>query len=540
MKKKMGFFLGAALLACMLSTSCSQSTDKDEVKSGTESGVLPNYEVIDLSAGGIAGDMQGWDDKTAQWNLITSDNRRYEYEFVAEKSEHKWKVLSRKTWDAIHYGIPAGENTKVSVGGSAVTLAKDLLGKTGDCVTDNLVIGHKYKITVIVKEGKVKAMVSLIEAGTPTPPTPSEEEVLEEGLYIGLLSFDSKTHELTDKFVKLDKSGTGKYKLKSILDTEYKPATKDGTVLYYAVHKALNKLKSQEATFPKKTQSCNIITFTDGLDVGSTNPALWSEPIDGKDFGGEDGKEYLEWLHGRLEEVKVKGQPVTASAYGVQGKDIEGTEDITKFKNDIEQLKTANGKAVTKDSFDELGDEFGKIAKDLTIVTKHTSFDLLIIPPTSGNGTVYKMTFDNIGTSSSNADNSAVYFTGTYNYDKSTKTYTLKDIQYTGITCSQTSITGEEKDGVVKFHFDNFNLNSGTIIKDYIQQWYKAKDATTWRRNSEYEQGNTTTTKVDKHSAIIYLVLDSSKSLSSSDVYKVRNAAKDFIDTLQTQYYTDN
>ena len=361
--------------------------------------------------------------------------------------------------------------------------------------------------------------------------------MLEKGLYIGLLSFDSKTHELTDKFVKLDKSGTGKSKLKYILDTEYKPATKDGTVLYYAVHKALNKLKSQEATFPKKTQSCNIITFTDGLDVGSTNPALWPEPIDGKNYGGEDGKEYLKWLHGRLEEVKVKGQPVTASAYGVQGKDIEGTEDIAKFKNDIEQLKTANGKAVTKDSFDELGDEFGKIAKDLTIVTKHTSFDLLIIPPTSGNGTVYKMTFDNIGTSSSNADNSAVYFTGTYNYDKSTKTYTLKDIQYSGITCSQTSITGEEKEGIVKFHFDDFNLNSGTINEDYIQQWYKAKDATTWRRNSEYEQGNTTTTKVDKHSAIIYLVLDSSKSLSSSDVSKVRNAAKDFIDTLQTQYY---
>ena len=531
MKKKMGFFLGAALLACMLSNSCSQSTDKDEVK--------PNYEVIDLGAGGIAGDMQGWDDNTARWNLITPDKCRYEYEFVATKSEHKWKVLSRKTWDAIHYGIPAGENTKVSVGGPAVTLAKDLLGKTGDCVTDNLVIGHKYKITVIVKEGKVKAMVSLIEAGTPTPP-PQSEEVLEEGLYIGLLSFDSKMHELTDKFVKLDKSGTGKYKLKSILETEYKPATKDGTLLYYAVHKALNKLKSQEATFPKKTQSCNIITFTDGLDVGSTNPALWTEPIDGQDYGDKDGKEYLKWLHDRLEEVKVKGQPVTASAYGVQGKDIETEEDIADFKNNIKQLKTANGKAVTKDSFDELGDEFGKIAKDLTIVTNHTSFDLLIVPPTSGSGTVYKMTFDNIGTSSSNADNSAVYFTGTYDYDKSTKTYTLKDIQYSGITCSQTSITGTQNDGVVKFHFDDFNLNSGTIIKDYIQQWYKAKDATTWRRNSEYEQGNTTTTNVEKHSAIIYLVLDSSKSLSSSDVDKVRKAAKDFIDTLQTQYYTDN
>ena len=175
MKKKMGFFLGAALLACMLSTSCSQSTDKDEVKRGTESGVLPNYEVIDLSAGGIAGDMQGWDEKTAQWNLITSDNRWYEYEFVATASEHKWKVLSRKTWDAIHYGIPAGENTEVSVGGPAVTLAKDLRAETENCVTHNLVIGHKYKITVIVKEGKVKAMVSLIEAGTPTPPTPEPE-----------------------------------------------------------------------------------------------------------------------------------------------------------------------------------------------------------------------------------------------------------------------------------------------------------------------------------------------------------------------------
>ena len=179
--------------------------------------------------------------------------------------------------------------------------------------------------------------------------------------------------------------------------------------------------------------------------------------------------------------------------------------------------------------------KFKKIADGLTVVTKHTSFNLLITPPEVG--TVYKMTFDYLY--GNNPDRSEIYFTGTYHYDDSTKEYALKDIAYTGINCDQKFVKGT-RNGLepVKFHFAGFNLaGNKEIHKEYIKQWYKAPNVSSWQLNSEYKQDNTTTTNVDRHSAIIYLVLDSSKSLSSSDVSTVRNAAKAFIDKLQERYH---
>ncbi len=40
-----------------------------------------------------------------------------------------------------------------------------------------------------------------------------------------------------------------------------------GTVLYHAVNAALDKLNS--ATFPNDLTNVSIVTFTDGLDIGS-------------------------------------------------------------------------------------------------------------------------------------------------------------------------------------------------------------------------------------------------------------------------------
>ena len=356
-------------------------------------------------------------------------------------------------------------------------------------------------------------------------------ETLKEGIYIGILSFDEEAHILTETPVFLDSSGSTT--LKNLLDTRYKRAKAGGTLLYYTVHKALSTLRALDSKLPAKTTSCNIITFTDGIDVGSTSPILWnSSPLENQNFGGKPGNDYLIWLNEQLENTKIKGNVLTASAYGIAGDDVNDRE---VFAKNLKNLTTRSGESDTSINFDKLSEKFGDIAKSLTVITKTTSFDLLITPPTTGNGTIYKMTFDAIGQTAAAADNSAVYFTGIYEYNGGT--FTLNNIVYNGINCAQSSITGVTQGNKIKFHFDQFDLGTNTLDPNNIQQWFKGNSAETlWQRNSEYDQSNTTTTKEDKSSAVIYLALDSSKSLSDENIDKVRDAAKNFINVLYERY----
>jgi uncharacterized repeat protein (TIGR02543 family) len=356
---------------------------------------------------------------------------------------------------------------------------------------------------------------------------------LTEGIYVGLISFDEVTHKLTSEPILLDASG--KTTLVSKLDTDYTKATAGGTLLYYGVHEALSIMTGMESRLPANAKSFNIITFTDGIDVGSTSPLLWNQsPLDGQDFGGSTGTEYLTWLNSKLESTRIKSYPIAASAYGVAGDDVS---DQAVFNANLAKLKAGTGESSTSITFDQLSQKFGEIASGLDVTTTVSSFDLLITPPTTGNGTTYKMTFDNIGNTPTDADGSTIYFTGEYSY--SAGTYTLSNIDYHGINNAETSLTGTVAGNKVKFHFDNFQLTSGAAIQqqqNYIQQWFKGPGVASWQRNSEYDQAGTATSTTTKSTAVIYLVLDSSKSLSSSDVTAIRAAAKNFINVLYNQY----
>ncbi len=423
------------------------------------------------------------------------------------------------------------------------TYGKGVIGSSCRISGNILIIGSSQlratKVNEFTEEEILNAPYMPNTPSTPDPdptPQPNPAETLKEGVYIGIISFDQDMHELTKVPVLLDDSG--KEQLTNLLSTKYSRAEESGTLLYYSVHKAFSTLRGMESKLPEKTKFCNIITFTDGLDVGSLSPIIWnSEALDGQNFGGKTGDEYLQWLSSQLETTKIKGQLVTASAYGVAGSDVSPS-DMETFKSNLRKLTTTSGECNTSITFDELKQKFGEIAQSLNVVTINTSFNLLITPPSTGNGTVYKMTFDNIGTASSDADNSNVYFTGTYNYADGK--YTLSNIEYKGIQCNNTSITGTVKGKKVQFHFDTFELENGKIKDAKIQQWFKGPSATAWQRNSEYDQSNTTTSTTDKSSAVIYLVLDSSKSLTESNVTSIRNAAINFIDVLYEKYNKTN
>jgi hypothetical protein len=358
---------------------------------------------------------------------------------------------------------------------------------------------------------------------------------MEEGIYIGILSFDQTTHDIA---VPTLLNSTSRTTLKNEMDTVYTKSASNGTLLYYSVHKALNSIKAMESRLPDNTQSINIITFTDGVDVGSISPILWNNsPLAGFDFHDDvTGDEYLTWLHEQLVDTQVKNNSITASAYGVAGEDVN-LSDMDLFEANIASLATESGEHNTSIQFSELSEKFGEIAAGLIDTKTNTSFDLLLTPPSGGNGTVFKMTFDNI----TDADLSTEWFTGEYRY--SSGTYTLSNLQYDGIESQEgysplpSSLTGTVVGSEVKYHFDSLNLLGIPLTeRNTVQQWFKNPSASNWQHNGEYDKGDAASSTTEQSTAVIYLILDSSRSLSESNAGEIRNAAKSFIDVLYQKY----
>ena len=113
----------------------------------------------DLSEGGIAGSMQDWVIGTVQWTKSEPSTGTYEYEFTTTKKDHEWKVVSKKTWGAPHYGMKKDQNT-VLVGAAPVELFENSSGGSEDCTVSDLTPGKKYKITVTQRDGTVKLQIT--------------------------------------------------------------------------------------------------------------------------------------------------------------------------------------------------------------------------------------------------------------------------------------------------------------------------------------------------------------------------------------------
>lgn len=113
----------------------------------------------DISEGGIVGSMQNWSVETVQWTKSEPSTGTYEYEFTTTKKDHEWKVVSKKTWGAPHYGMKEDQNT-VLVGAAPVELFENSSGGSEDCTVSNLTPGKKYKITVTQRDGTVKLQIT--------------------------------------------------------------------------------------------------------------------------------------------------------------------------------------------------------------------------------------------------------------------------------------------------------------------------------------------------------------------------------------------
>jgi hypothetical protein len=152
-------------------------------------------------------------------------------------------------------------------------------------------------------------------------------------------------------------------------------------------------------------------------------------------------------------------------------------------------------------------------------------------------GTKVRMTFDVTSTNPADAASSVKYIEGTIN--RSGTTYTFNNITYTGGISSGVGtgpITGTINGSEVKFVFNNITGYNPSTDSSLTKQWLMASGASAWQINSEYSSEGSSTSTVERRSAIIYLVLDCSTSMATNNITQIRNAANSFITSIYNRY----
>jgi hypothetical protein len=349
-------------------------------------------------------------------------------------------------------------------------------------------------------------------------------------VYIGIISFAGTATDVTGG-VPVFLDSAGKTSLLNKLNSDYAISSQAGTALFYAVHKALANLKSRDTRYPANLDSVNVITFTDGLDNGSTGISA-ATPIEERTFNSDN--EYTTYLNGEIASRTIAGKSITAYSVGVTGNDVA---DITKFENDLAKIaSTGNSQSLT--DFGNLQATFQTIADSLQIT--HTSTTFTMKTTLLASGAKVRMTFDVTGTSAEDAAAASKYIEGaiTRTGTGSNMTYTFSGITYAGGLDSDQGagpITGAINGPEVNFTFTGVSGYDPSVDEAKAKQWTQSPNTTAWQVNSEYDVGGATDTRIERRSSIIYLVLDSSRSLNTTQIGQIRNAAINFIESLYNQ-----
>ncbi|MDE6384074.1 MAG: fimbrillin family protein [Paramuribaculum sp.] len=291
---------------------------------------------------------------------------------------------------------------------------------------------------------------------------------------------------------------------------------KNGTLLYYSVDQAINKLQS--VPLPSDLSKVAIVTFTDGLDQGSM---MMNVPYD-------NDNDYLNALSQRIKNETICHQPIIAYSIGFRGQDVS---DVSQFRDNLKKLASSDDYATVAANMSEVNAGFMKIAEQLSQSNYVQTIDLRM--PGLSKGTIVRFTFDNVA----KADKSTCYIEGTFDIDTDintyTNTYSLKNVKYIGLTSTSGSTLKGEQDGIfLTFTLEGVRTeNNKLITPDFTDEWTYITSNNDWQKNSEADKEENFHVVTERRSAAIMLVLDCSSSLAN-DFAKAQNNAKDFINTL--------
>ena len=320
----------------------------------------------------------------------------------------------------------------------------------------------------------------------------------EQLVYLGIVGFNQ---DLYIKPIDVLANSTAGFYTSYVSDLE----RKDGTLLYYAVDRALYLLSSKE--FPTPLSSVNLVTFTDGLDQGSLM-------MNGNYYTDE---QYLDAVNNRIRNTTVKGLPVTAYSLGMRGSDVS---DYTKFQNNLKKLASSADKAFEVSSMSDVSTRLQEISNKIISISNRQNFSFKI--PGQSNGTVIRFTFDGYS-----ADNSKMYIEGTFNLANRS----LNNVSYHGIKATSGSYIQGTQNGIfVTFTFTGMQREDGNglIPQSNVREYYKSAGSSTWQQNSEFSPSDNTQTTVTHSGAAIMLVLDCSNSLGSQ-FSNMKSYAQNFI-----------
>ena len=331
----------------------------------------------------------------------------------------------------------------------------------------------------------------------------------ESGLYLGIIGFNDELYKMDIE--RLDASS--KTRFDSFINSL---TTKNGTLLYYSVDQALRTL--QLAQYPDDLYNVSLVTFTDGLDMGS--------PMMMDNYTTDE--ECLQNLNNRLSVSSVSGVPITAYSVGLRGNDVNTSQQVEMFRKNLKKLAYPESNAYEEYDMSSVNARFQEIADKISQTTSTTKYNFELTIPGKATGTVWRFTLDG----ASSATNSSLYIEGTFNLS----TKALTNITYHGMTCSSGSTVQGQVNGIhITYSFsDIIPDGTSTISKDRVWTWWYAQSSSDfWQGNTEFDKDEDVKITVShtKRSAVVLLDLDCSKSLDNQ-FYSLKNYAKDFIATL--------
>ena len=378
-------------------------------------------------------------------------------------------------------------------------------------------------------------------------PAPAPKGV-PDGIYVGIITFGPNAEDITGGYpILLDNSG--RERLIDLINTKYQRENVVGTALFYAAHMGLANMKNAERRLPRTLRNATMVTFTDGLDVSSSglslaeisDPGGRSSTNFSASVAGRNAIEmYRNFIQGEIRARTINGTKVEAYIAAIPGDDVT---DIVSFDAARSSLASEGGQyggGNRNVTFATLPAMFTTIAGNIVDDWTQTSFTM--ITPQYPPGTRVRMTF-NAEASAQQAQNARLFFEGTVEVEG--RDYYLTDIRYGGGLQSSIQTGGKVKGvyntaGEVSYVFPmfaGFTFPSQAEQLRVLKQWQMSDGSNVWQINSEYRPVDASRRIVQRHSAVIYLILDKSNSIAPSNIPLVRQAAVNFIQHLYNTYY---
>ncbi len=336
-------------------------------------------------------------------------------------------------------------------------------------------------------------------------------ETLKSGIYLGITGFSRGLQTLPFQYLS-DKTTEPFISFINNLT-----ATQASTWLYYAVDKSITSL--QATTFPEDLTDVAVVTFTDGLDVGSL------DQIDREDPGKYlTNTEYREAINKRLLNEEVCGVNISAYTIGV----ISGrsASSLATFRNNMNSLATSSKNVYEVSDINQLNSTFQEIAASLSETKYVQRFKLTI--SSQSNGEKCRFTFDNV----TSPTTSKLFIEGIYDFRQKA----LTNLTYEGMTStSGSTLVGvyNEDEDKYDFVFEGLKANDGNLIPTTnVLHWFT--DEGVWQDFDDEFFFNPADAELEKirRSAAIILNLDCSKSMQGEKFQKLQEAARSFVNKI--------